>query len=415
MTTSHLRKTALAAIALSLVAVACGAGATVGSDPPLTEGVPLPVLPETSAPTGEEPAVGTLPQGPSALDNMEDPALPEPAVPAGQVISGGPPPDGIPPIDNPRFLPVIDNLELLDATEAVVALEIDGDARAYPVRVMIWHEIVNDVVGGVPVAVSYCPLCNSASTYIREIDGVVTTFGTSGRLYLSALVMYDRATESLWTHFDGKAIAGVLTGRELEAVASPLLSWEDFRTAYPDGLVLDETETGFNRSYGRNAYVGYDDPDGVPFLFFGPNDDRALALQRIVGVTRDDETKTYAHDVVAGGTARATNDSVGGDPVVILWKSGQSSALDDGSIEGGRDVGSVGVFLSEVDDRILTFTGVDGGFIDDQTASTWSITGDAVDGELQGTRLERVAHLDTFWFAWATYRPETILITESPG
>ncbi|MDX1450349.1 MAG: DUF3179 domain-containing protein, partial [Acidimicrobiia bacterium] len=276
-----LRRTVFSLAALALVAAACGtdpgpAFPAAGESP--EEPQPINVRPPAL------PPVGQLPDGPSALRDFSDEAFPPPRVDTSLIISGGPPPDGIPPIDRPQFLPVVDHLDLLDPAEPVVALEIGGDARAYPVRVMIWHEIVNDVVGGVPVSVTYCPLCNSAATYVREINGVETTFGTSGLLFASALVMYDRATESLWTHFDGRAVVGVLSGSQLEAMPSPLLSWEDFRLAYPDGKVLDESATGHRRSYGRNPYQGYDDPSTTPFLFRGALDQRALAKERIVGV-----------------------------------------------------------------------------------------------------------------------------------
>ncbi len=278
---------------------------------------------------------------------------------------------------------------------------------------MIWHEIVNDVVGGVPVAVTYCPLCNSAVTYERKVRGVETTFGTSGRLFASALVMYDRATESLWTHFDGRAVIGVLAGDRLEPIASPLMAWADFRSAFPDGRVLDPSATGFVRDYGRNPYVGYDDEESFPFLFRGPLDDRAKAQQRVVGVAIDSGARAYALDAVRAGAAKATNDVIGDEPFVIFWKAGQSTALEDDSIAGGRDVGSVGVFSSVVDDVQLTFVAADGDFVDAETNSTWIVTGEAVEGPLAGSRLERIAHLDTFWFAWATYQPGTELVEAS--
>jgi len=307
---------------------------------------------------------------------------------------------------------VIDNLELLDPTEPVVALEIDGDARAYPVRALVWHEIVNDVVGGVPVAVTYCPLCNSAVTYVRKIDGVETTFGTSGRLFASALVMYDRATESLWTHYDGKAVVGVLTGAQLESIPSPLLSWGDFRESYPTGQVLDWTQTGYRRDYGRNPYVGYDDPDTNPFLFRGTVDDRAKAKQRVIGVAVDDAATAFTLEHVSGGQAKATNATVGERRIVILWKAGQSSALDAVDQSSGRDVGSVGVFDPVVDGRSLTFSARGDEFVDEETSSTWTIAGEAVAGPMTGTELERLVHLDTFWFAWATYQPETVFVEQ---
>jgi hypothetical protein len=275
---------------------------------------------------------------------------------------------------------------------------------------MVSHEIVNDVVGGVPIAITYCPLCNSAVSYIREIDGVETTFGTSGFLFASALIMYDRATQSLWTHYDGQAVVGVLAGAQLESIPSPLLAWGDFRENHPTGQVLDWNAIPFGRDYGRNPYVGYDDPDTNPFLFFGTVDDRARAKQRVVGIAVDGAATAFSLDHISGGEAKATNATVGDKPVVIFWKVGQSSALDTQDVFTGKDVGSVGVFDPVVDGELLTFSAVGDQFVDEATSSTWTITGEAVDGPLAGTVLERLDHLDTFWFAWSTYQPETVLV-----
>jgi hypothetical protein len=333
-------------------------------------------------------------------------------VPIDEIISGGPPPDGIPPLDAPVFIDVAGVGDQLEGAESVVALEINGDARAYPVRVMIWHEIVNDTVGGVPVSVTYCPLCNSAVSYRREVNGVETTFGTSGRLFASALVMYDRLTESLWTHFDGRAVVGVLAGTQLEPLASPLMAWQDFVSTYPDGQVLDSTQTGHSRDYGRNPYVGYDDAETEPFLFRGVVDDRERAKQRVVGITVDEASVAYSMELLADGNGSATAVTVGSRDLVILWKPGQASALDASTVEGGQDVGSVGVFVPELAGSPVTLVVQDGKFVDDETGSTWTIAGVAVEGPLNGSRLERVEHLDTFWFAWSTYRPDTLLIEE---
>ena len=403
-------------IALALVAAACGAGSS-GAPEESTATSEAPIGTEDPAPTTASPpaAQGVLPTGPSALQDPFAEVFPAPLVDPDEIISGGPPPDGIPPIDNPVFLPVIDNLDLLDPAEPVVALEIDGDARAYPIRAMVWHEIVNDTVGGVPVSVTYCPLCNSAATYVREINGVKTTFGTSGRLFASALVMYDRATESLWTHFDGRAVVGVLAGTELESIPSPLLAWGDFRENFPTGQVLDWTRTGHRRNYGRNPYVGYDDPDTNPFLFRGTVDDRARAKQRVVGIAIGDAATAFTLESISGGEARATNATVGERPVVIFWKAGQSSALETLDQFSGRDVGSVGVFDPVVDGELLSF-GADGDrFVDLETSSVWTIAGEAVDGPLAGAQLERLDHLDPFWFAWATYQPDTTFVEEVAG
>jgi len=389
----------------ALVLAACGGGTTPG-EPTTSEQ-------HTTTSGGNEvsdqPAVGELPEGPSALDSMFAEEFPEPLIDPGQVLSGGPPPDGIPSIDDPAFLDVSDNLELLPGNEPVVALEINGDARAYPIRAMVWHEIVNDTVGGVPVSVTYCPLCNSAATYDRRVNGVETTFGTSGRLFGSALVMYDRATETLWTHYNGQAVIGVLTGAELEEFPSPLMAWDQFRATYPTGKVLDWTQTGFFRDYGRNPYTGYDDPDNTPFLFRGALDDRASAMQRIVGIEHEGSAAAIALEVVSGGSGQATAVTVGGANLVIFWVSGQSSALDTGEIAGGKDVGSVAVFVPTIAGRDLTIIHEDGRFVDVETGSVWLLNGEAVEGALAGERLTQIAHLDTFWFAWSTYQPDTSL------
>jgi hypothetical protein len=379
-----------------------------------------PSLPPTTMTTPNGDAGTTTPQvtlppdgfppGKSALEDMTAGSFPEPLVPLEEIISGGPPPDGIPPIDDPQFVGVGEADEWLEDAEPVVALEVGDDARAYPVQIMIWHEIVNDKVGDDPVSVTYCPLCNSAISYVREIDGHETTFGTSGRLYASALVMYDRATESLWTHYDGRAVVGLLTGHRLEPVASPLLAWSDFKASHPDGQVLNRDSTGFSRSYGVNPYFGYDNPDEHPFLFRGDVDDRSFAMQRVVGVTTDEAARAWTLEAISGDGATATNSSVGETPVVIFWTPGQTSALESETVSGGRDVGSVGVFSPIVDGQPLTFEAGGDRFVDEQTGSSWDITGVASEGELAGTELERLTHLDTFWFAWSTYAPETDLV-----
>ena len=403
---------AVFATACSTAATGDGEAAGAADESTTTEETTTIGETSTSVTTDDEPqaAIGVLPEGPSALIDMRADEFPDPLIEIDQIISGGPPPDGIPPIEDPVFLPVIDNIDILDPGESVVALEIDGDARAYPVRALIWHEIVNDTVGDVPVTVTYCPLCNSATTYKRTIRGVETTFGTSGRLFNSSLVMYDRATESLWTHFDGRGVVGVLAGEQLESIPAPLMSWGDFREAYPTGQILDWTQTGTSRPYGTNPYTGYDDPATDPFLFLGDADGRTRAKQRVVGIEIDGVAKAYALEVVSGGEAKATNTEIDGLPIVILWKAGQVSALDTASLDAGADVGTVGVFNPVVDGQTLTFAAEGDRFVDAETGSVWLVSGDAVSGPLQGTSLERIDHLDTFWFAWSAFQPETELI-----
>ena len=331
---------------------------------------------------------------------------PEPLVALDEIRSGGPPPDGIPSIDDPTFLrPAA--VDFLGETEPVLAFEIDGDARAYPVQILMWHEIVNDTVGGVPVAVTYCPLCNSAVAYDRRIGDRVLEFGTSGLLWNSALVMYDRQTETLWSHFTGQGIVGELTGTEIDTLPVATVPWGLWRDAHPDGLVLSQ-DTGFDRSYGRNPYPGYDDVNSQPFLFEGEVDGRYTAMTRIVGVQVGDDA--LGVPLFTLREQRVVAAEVGGTDVVVFWAPGTASALDSSNVAGGDDVGATGVFIPVVDGQTLTFEPVDDGFADDQTGTTWNLLGQAVEGPLAGSTLEAITHLDTFWFAWSAFRPDSAIV-----
>ncbi len=245
-----------------------------------------------------------------------------------EIISGGPPKDGIPSIDDPVFVPVSQPGDLAP-TEPVLSLEIDGDARAYPLQILIWHEIVNDVVADRPVAVTYCPLCNSGVVFDRVINGQVTEFGTTGKLRRSDMVMYDRLTESWWQQFLGEAIAGELTGTVLEVYPSRMESLERFAARYPDGK-LQVPSNPRMRSYGRNPYAGYDGASW-PFLYRGDYDGPVPPLARVVVV--GDEAWTLESLRAAGRIEQ-------GD-LILTWEEGQNSALDNGVISRGRDVGNV--------------------------------------------------------------------------
>jgi len=357
---------------------------------------------------------GALPSGPSALDNKFDDSFPSPLIEPRDVVSGGPPPDGIPPIDDPQFISVEHADEWLNDVEPVLVVDVDGDVRVYPIQIMMWHEIVNDTVGGVPLAVTYCPLCNSAVSFERTVRGVETTFGTSGQLYNANLVMYDRATESLWNQLDGRAVIGVLTGDVLTQVPSVTMSWGTLKETRPDATVLDRDRTGASRAYGTNPYTGLDDPDGQPFLFNGDIDVRAKAMQRIVAIESDGAASAWTLDAVSSDNeSAATEAEFDGDPLVILWQAGEASALDTSDITAGRDVGTVGVFSSVVDGQVLTFQADGDSFVDDQTSSKWNILGEAQAGSLAGSTLEPITFVRTFWFSWAAFRPDTELIEAS--
>jgi hypothetical protein len=340
---------------------------------------------------------------PSALDDPADAQFPTPLIDVGELRSGGPPPDGIPPIDDPRFLGAAD-VSFLEDSEPVLALEVAGDARAYPLQIMTWHEIVNDTVGDVPVGVTYCPLCNTAIAFDRRLDDRVLSFGTSGLLFNSALVMYDRQTESLWSHFTSQALAGVLTGERLATFPVAVVSWAEWRDAHPSGRVLSR-DTGVDRDYGRNPYPGYDDVDNPPFLFDGEVDGRLAAKERIVGVGLDRDPVSVRLDALSDRGVLEVE--VDGEPLTVWQLPGTSSALDTGEVAGGRDVGATGVFLPRINGRSLTFERDGDRFVDRETGTAWDIFGRGVSGTLAGERLEGVDHVDTLWFAWAAYQPDT--------
>jgi hypothetical protein len=361
-----------------------------------------------------DPSAVTVPQAeaspredvPSALRDVNADGLPAPLVDPEELRSGGPPPDGIPPIDEPRFLDAAE-VDFLADEEPVLAVEIDGHARAYPVQILIWHEIVNDTVGDVPVIVTYCPLCNTAVAADRRIDGRTLTFGTSGLLYQSSLVMWDRQTESLWSHVTGQALAGHLTGTELVTYPVATVSWRDWREAHPEGLVLSR-DTGVDRDYGRNPYPGYDDIDDPPFLFDGEIDGRLSVKERLVGTGRDtDPTAILLEPLLEEGVITFELD---GEPTLAWALPGTASALETARVDDGRDVGATGVFRTEVDGRQLDFERRDGAFVDQQTGSRWNVFGRATGGPLEGTQLEALMHVDTFWFAWAAFAPDTTIL-----
>lgn len=324
-----------------------------------------------------------------------------------ELLSGGPPRDGIPPLDEPDFVTPEEATSWLAPNEPVVLFVYDGDARAYPLQVLTWHEIVNDTVAGLPTAITFCPLCNSAIVFERRVDGQETTFGTSGLLRNSDLVMWDRTTESLWQQFTGEGIAGDYAGKQLTLLPSAIISFADFHTAYPEGKILSRN-TGYNRPYGQNPYAGYDRIGENPFLFTGNLDDRLPAMARVVTVALP-AAVYVAYPLHILQQAGVLNDRQGDTDLVVFHAGGTSSALDAATIAEGVDVGATGVFDPHLDGQKLTFRLEEGRLVDDQTGSGWNILGQAVTGPLVGKSLAPIIHADHFWFSWAAFRPDTII------
>jgi len=377
-------------------------------------------VPETETDEALESATPTEPVSPTptqAADSSADVDAPRGAqrefttdfskssVSFDEILSGGPPKDGIPSIDNPKFVSTQDADDWISNVEPVIQVAINDQVKAYPLQILTWHEIVNDTVGGVPVVVSFCPLCNTAIAFERTVEGQVLDFGTTGRLRFSNLIMYDRQTETWWQQATGEAIVGQLNGTQLEFVPAALISWEEYKRANPGTLVLSR-ETGFNRSYGQNPYIGYDDINQSPFLYDGPETPGELpATARVLAVEINNDTVAYPFDLLQ--EMHVVNDNVGEQEIAVFWTSGTASALDTNSISEGRDVGSAVAYSRRLGDRLLTF-GYDGqNIVDQETSSTWNIQGQAIGGPLSGESLEEVVSVNHFWFSWAAFKPET--------
>ncbi len=327
-------------------------------------------------------------------------------VPYDEFLSGGVPRDGIPPLDNPQFESIADADAWLESVQPVVSLEINGEAKAYPLAILTWHEIANDTLGGVPVSVTFCPLCNSAVAFDRRVGGETLTFGVSGNLRHSDLVMWDRQTESWWQQLTGEGIVGAYAGHQLTLLPAQIVSWLDFKTAFPNAEVLSR-ETGYSRDYGRNPYGGYDRADQSPFLFRGRPDERLLPMERVAALILDGQP--LAFPFLALEQDPAVNYSVNGRDIVVLFQTGTASALDQSRIADSKDVGSIGVFDANLDGQTLTFRPEADGFTDNETGSVWNVLGQAVSGPLEGKALTPIVHGSHFWFAWAAFAPETIV------
>lgn len=318
----------------------------------------------------------------------KDTAKPRSIVPLDQIVSGGPPRDGIPSIDKPRFVSVPEAGKFLQDSDIVLGLDINGDIRAYPLQILVWHEIVNDKVGGVPVAVTYCPLCFTNQVFNRMVDGQTLEFGTSGKLYNSNLVMYDRASESLWSQALGEGIVGKYAGTRLERIPFDLAYWREWKALYPDAKVLS-TDTGFGRPYGADPYGDYYTSPSIYFPI--SNHDSRLGLKEIViGLEHDGVYRAYPLSKIE---EHVINDDLAGRPVLIASHYPFMTRVFDRTVDG----------------QVLEFEYKDGVMTDRQTGSVWGFDGVATDGEMTVKRLQRLPLDQGFWFEWVAFHPGTEL------
>ena len=306
------------------------------------------------------------------------------------------PRDAIPPIDDPSFETVTEADEWLEDDEPGLLVGISDVTRFYPIRILHRHEIVNDQFGDIPVAVTYCPLCNTGIAFDRRVDGEELRMGVSGLLRNSDLVMWDDATQSLWQQITGEAIVGELTGTKLEPLSSAIVRWADFRDNNPDSEVLGRDQ-GFGIRYGQNPYVGYSSRNApIGGFFTAELDERFPALERVVAVTVDESTTGYPFSIISESR------------VVIFWGAPSTTdALDSFQVADGQAIGTGVAFDPVVDGQRLTFESPEVDvFVDAETGSTWTLQGTAVDGPLAGEELALLPHRNEFWFAFAAFFPD---------
>lgn len=298
--------------------------------------------------------------------------------------------DAIPPIDDPAY-GGIDEGEWLEPDDFILGYEAGGMAFAYPFKILNFREIINDVIDGVPVLISYCPLCGSGIVYDRRVRDDVLSFGNTSALYESDLVMVDRTTGSYWWQVAGAAIVGTLTGTRLEVLPSVVSTWRDWSAQHPDTLVLSRT-TGYVRPYERNSFANYAEYlDGGKFAFpvgDAARDERLRPSARVVGIVVGDSVRAYPIERMDG----PINDVVAGLPVLVL-------PVDEGAA----------VLNPVVDGATLVFEQLGETVVDQATGSTWTADGVAVAGELAGTRLEAFPSRTTFWFAFVGAFPNVEL------
>lgn len=323
-----------------------------------------------------------------------------------EIVSGGPPKDGIPALDNPEFVAFRIADSWLNDQEPVIVVEIQDHVRAYPLQIMIFHEIVNDELNGHPISVTFCPLCNASIVFDRRLDGQILDFGTTGKLRKSDLVMYDRQTESWWQQFTGIGIVGHYAGKELKQIPSAIVSYSAFKKQYPDSLILSR-DTGFSRPYGNNPYRGYDSIDDKPFLFFDTLDPRLPPMERVIGIIINRKSKIYPFSLLE--RSPVINDTFQGKSIAVFSAPGLLSVLDNGNITNSRLTHAAKIYESQLEYRTLEFIAKNGKIYDVQTNSEWNIFGMAISGPLKGQELKSIDNGVHFAFAWLAFRPDSFI------
>jgi len=324
-------------------------------------------------------------------------------VPQDQIVSGGPGKDGIPSLTNPEVVSVVEGESFMEIQDLVLGVVVNGEARAYPHAVLWWHEIINDVLGGKPITVSFCPLTGSGLVYdpVLEEGASAANFGVSGLLFDNNLILFDRTTDSLWSQMKSQAICGSLQGATPTLLPVAQMTWQAWKTIHPETTVVSRN-TGFNRNYDRYPYGDYDEVNNNDLLFPQSTVDTRLPMKDTVfGIRNEGVSRAYSMSLFGQGDGRrVVNDEVNGLPVVVVYDRGSEMLL--GFSRRLNDA-------TMAEEMTLNFELVDEGTFpfklrDRETGSLWNLTGAALEGTLAGARLQPLADsFAAFWFAWAAF------------
>jgi hypothetical protein len=312
-------------------------------------------------------------------------------VPTNLIFNGGPGRDGIPALTNPEVVTASEGDRFLVGNDLVLGVVVNGEARAYPHGVLWWHEIVNDVLGGKPIMVTFCPLTGSGIVFDPVMAGNESNFGVSGLLFENNLVMFDRRTESLWSQMGLEAICGDLIDTKAKLLPVVQSTWAAWKALHPRTTVVS-FNTGFNRNYTRYPYGTYDQVGDNQLLF--PEsfiDPRRDMKELVLGLTHGAQARAYPY--LEMGNRAVINDEVGGKSVLVVFdRQGQVALAFDRKADGKKLTFELATPGSSRFPFQLT---------DNQTGSTWDLDGQAVDGPMNGAQLTPIATFSAMWFAWA--------------
>lgn len=321
--------------------------------------------------------------------------------------------NAIRPLNNPRYISNQEATGVLFGGQPVIAVKVAGQWLGFPLNILSYHEIVNDSLGNIHFTVAYCPLCNTAYVFNRNLTfkgkNYLLKFGTTGMLRKSNLVMWDEQTETWWQHLTAKGIVGTLAGASLEIFPAKIISLNNFWHLFPNGKTLwPATDPGEQKQYGINPYVKYDSL-GVqkPFLFFGTVDPRLPAMEYVIGIENGNNHKAYPLSTLE--TLKVINDKMGNENIVLFYNDDMVSNLDTREIKEGKHIGSGTVYKAAVDDRKLTFTATENGFKDQETGSIWNFAGQCTAGPLKGKTLTPVVYSLDFAFAYLAFYPQAVV------